>query len=482
MKLTLRPYQTQQIDDTRAALARHRRVIMQGPTGCGKTATATAMVAAKPELPTLFIVHRQELVKQTTLAFRRERLDFGIVAPRFDARLDLPLHIGMVQSVGRRLDKMPEPRFIVIDECHRSVSASYSRIIERWPQAYVVGLTATPHRLDGKGLGEHYGEIVDGPSVRSLIRQGYLSEFRCYSTPEPDVSAVRKQFGDFHQGALAAAVDTPAIVGDIVEHWKRLALGKKTIVFAVNVKHSESLAKAFNAAGVPAAHIDGNTPDAEREALLLRFALGEIQVVCNVELFGEGFDLAANAGMECTVECVVMARHTMSLAMAIQHMGRQSRPKADGGLGIILDHVGNIRRHGFPDDEREWSLEGRSAVKSGSDGECSIRQCPGPCYAIYPAVRMTCPECGAEAPVLVRDPKKVAGQLVELERQRVKAEKARTVMTRRRETRGARTFEELKALGESRGYEYPAEWAERQLEIREAYAEKRAGKAGRGNR
>ncbi len=349
---------------------------------------------------------------------------------------------------------------LLVHNCHHVAAKSWARVVERWPRAFIVGLSATPQRLDGKGLGDWFDELVLGPSVAELIEDGYLSRYRLFAPSTPELAGVKTLAGDYQKRQLGQAVNRPRLVGDIVTHWQRLAPGLRTIVFCVSIEHSEATAQAFRQAGVPAAHIDGKTAAPIRAAKLRQLASWRIQVVTNVELFGEGFDLSANAGTDCTVECVVSARPTQSLSIWLQQVGRALRPKPDPA--IILDHAGNAMRHGLPDDDREWSLT--SSRTKSRDRVAPVRQCPR-CFSVHSPAYSKCPECQWLYPVQAREVKQVAGDLEEVDIVKVRRK-------RKRENRAAKTREDLITLGESRGYKYPDRWANHELARRDAWKDR----------
>jgi superfamily II DNA or RNA helicase len=361
--------------------------------------------------------------------------------------------VASVQTLVRRLDKVDAPDLIVIDEAHRAAASTYQRIVahvrERNPRVKVVGLTASPQRTDGKGLSDLFDTLVYGPSVRWLIDAGYLADYELLAPPsEADVSAVKTRAGDYAKDELEAAVDKPAIIGDAVSHYLRLARGKRCAVFCVSRKHSRHVCEQYLAAGVPAEHVDGETPSAERKAIVARFMAGETLVLCSVELFIEGFDCPG-------IEVVQMLRPTQSVVVYLQAIGRALRPAPGKAKALILDHVKNWERHGLPDDDREWSLEGRPKGKRKAGEQVpalSIMQCPAPCFAIFKREAGVCPKCGRAVEGGRRELETVDGELEAIDTAALRRE-------RKREQGGARTLEDLVRLGVRRGLKKPSEWA-----------------------
>lgn len=380
IKLKLRDYQSDIISRTYQSMASgHHRPLVVSPTGSGKTAMFAWMANAAQEKGTVvwFLVHRKELYDQTIKTFSKFNIPTDIV------------HIGMVGQVSRNSNKFPEPDLIIFDEGHHASAATWRRIVERFPDAWLIGLTATPCRLDGKPLGEIYDDLVIGTDTSELIRQGYLTDYRLFSVPSADTSVLRRSGKDYDPEAASELMMRPAVYGDVIRHYQKLAPGKRAICFCTTVRHSEAMAAEFNRAGIDAVHFDGTTPKRQRKEIVERFRSGEIQILCNVDLVSEGFDLAA-------CDAAILLRPTQSLSLYLQQVGRALRP-ADGKTAIILDHVGNALRHGLPDDPRDWSLTDtvRQANRFTEKGELILRTCMT-CYAVYPYPKPMCPICGAE--------------------------------------------------------------------------------------
>lgn len=237
-------------------------------------------------------------------------------------------------------------------------------------------------------------------------------------------------------------MDTSQIIGDIVGHYWRIAYGTRAIYYAVSVEHSQHLAASFNVAGVAARHLDASSSTVERLSVAQQMASGEIRVACNVDLFGEGFDLSAQTGIDLPIEAVGLCRPTQSLALHLQQVGRALRPKPHPAL--ILDHAGNIVRHGLPDQEREWSLSGRDKTRAGADSAGAVKQCPA-CFYVHALGPRACPECGHVYEIAPRQISEIAGELTEIDA---------TVLRYKRRTEQARaeTLEDLIRVGRERGY------------------------------
>jgi DNA repair protein RadD len=433
-------------------------VLVQSPTGSGKTATAAYMLdgAARRAIRSWFVVHRRELVHQASDAFAKLDIPHGIIGAGWAPDPAAPVQIGMVQSLVRRMERLPPPGLIVFDEAHHIAAGAHDAIYRKFPKAKKTGLTATPTRLDGTGLGTWFHAMVHGPTVRELIHGGWLAPYRLYAPNRPDLSGVGTRAGDFAQGALSRAMDRPSITGDAVEHYRRMAAGQRAIVFCVGIAHSMSVAEQFNAAGFPAAHIDGETSAGDRDAAIADFAAGRVKILTNVDLVGEGFDLPA-------IEAAILLRPTKSLTIFLQQVGRCLRPVA-GKTALILDHAGNTFRHGLPDDPRQWSLETTPKKKPGEAKEAAVKPCPS-CQAVIRSTRRVCPYCGTDIAPPLNLPETVDGRLVEIDAETLRAMKYRDAL------KWADDEAKLRAIAAARGYQRG--W------IRHVLRE-RAGKAGEG--
>jgi superfamily II DNA or RNA helicase len=352
--IALRPYQSDLIEQvTKAFKSGHRKVIAQLPTGGGKTTVFTELLRRVQQRGNtgLVLAHRQELVKQAGSTLGRFGLSAGVIMSGYEPDLAEPLQVASVQTLARRLRYAWEPSFIVLDECHHCTSKNqYQQVLDRYPNAYVLGVTATPCRLDGKGLGDVFDEMVLGPSLADLVAQGHLVPPRYYSIPSAfDLEAVKLTAGDYNAKQLKEQWDKSKIHGDIVGHWMKYARGLQTIVFAPTVEISEQVAAMYRDAGVKAQHIDANTPESLRSAYIEAFGRCAITVLVNVGLFTEGFDCPA-------VACVQVVRPTKSVTLNYQMIGRPLRPSPGKTEAIILDHVGLLHEHGSVMEPVEWKL------------------------------------------------------------------------------------------------------------------------------
>jgi DNA repair protein RadD len=461
--MQLRPYQQAIVDECRQHFREKRRsVLVQLATGGGKTALASSMVSGMVRKNNIcwWLTHRRELVAQSSSTFAAHGIPHGVVTAGHVSDPSAPAQIASIQTIVRRLDRLPPPDVLVFDESHHLGAGQWQQLFEHFPRAKVLGLTATPWRLDGVGLGRWFEVMVQGPTVAELIEQGFLSRYRLFAPErEVDLSGVGISGGDYKRDQLAELMDKPTITGDAVEHYKRLCPGSRAVVFACSIEHSERVARSFNAAGVPAEHVDGSTPTELRDAALDRFRRGETLVLSNCELFGEGFDLPA-------IEAVILLRPTKSLSLHLQQIGRGLRTIEGKSEAVVLDHAGNSLVHGLPDDDRDWSLADRQKRKRGesSAAEVQIKKCPQ-CRRIHRPAPV-CPGCGHVYETQGREIEHVAGSLSEVDREAIRLRK-------KEELKRARTLEELVALGQARAYRNPHFWAKRILEGREQWRAQR---------
>lgn len=451
----LRDYQVKIIDRTREHLRTVRSVLIQSPTGSGKTALTASMLgtAAQRGHRSFFTVHRAELIEQSAETFQAVGIPYGIIAAGYRPNPLAPVQIASIDTLKNRLDRVTPPALIVTDEAHHSAAAGWSRILAAFPNAKSVGLTATPWRLDGTGLGDWYDRMVRGPSVRWLIEQGHLSGYRAFAPSHPDLGNVHTRGGDYIQTELEGVMGASAIVGDAVAHYRRLASGKRAVAFCCSVRHSQHVAAQFRAAGYVAHHLDGTTARDERRAAIKAFREGHINVLTNVDLFGEGFDLPA-------IEASILLRPTKSLALYLQQVGRALRPFPGKTHALILDHANNIATHGLPDEDRDWTLEDRERRKKGdSEPNFAVRQCPQ-CYATHRPAPV-CPHCGKVYDAAGRKVEELDGELREVD-----PEVARRA--RAREQASASTLDDLVRLATQRGYKNPEGWAAHVWSARQA--------------
>lgn len=398
--------------------------------GGGKSVIAAhiARLATDKGNRVLFLVHRQELCEQIEKTFTSCGVDMELV------------HIGMVQTVTRHLGDEPKPAVIIIDEAHHSCAASYMRIVGRFRDAYLIGFTATPVRVGTGGLGRVFNALVESVSTRWLIDNHFLAPYRYYSVKLADTSALHTRHGEFVAEETAALMERPKIYGETVESYRKLADGCRAIVYCASIKASHETAESFRRNGVAAVHLDGTTPDALRKKTVENFRSGTVRVLCNVDLFGEGFDVP-----DC--ECVILLRPTKSLTVHIQQSMRSMR-YCEGKTAIIIDHVANYTRHGLPDDKREWTLAERQ--RSAEENVIDVRECPH-CFAVMDAKDVMC-EDGVRRCI-------VCGYVFETptkrEYEREQAELVQILAAAPyTEYRTMKTFDELVQFQKAKGYKF----------------------------
>ena len=420
-----------------------RRLLVQGATGMGKTvlvAHLLALAAAKGKRA-WFCVHRKELLDQAVQTFvEAADIHTGIVAAGHPIDASAPVQVCSIGSLKRRLSKLPAPDLIVFDECHHVPSASWSAIASAIPSARQLGLTATPQRLDGNGLGAHFDAMILGPTVADLIAQGYLSPYRLFAPAQFDASTLHTVAGDYNRAEVSVAMK-PTVIGDAVTTYQRQADGGRALVFAWSLDASRSIAEAFHARGIPAAHVDGDTPAVERAAVMRAFREGSILAVCNVDLFGEGLDVPA-------VDAVFLLRPTASLGLYLQQCGRGLRPALGKSAVRLFDHVNNWTRHGLPDDPRTWTLDGDTS--RGKKKPPALKRCVQ-CFAVATASARQCPYCQAAYPVKARELRHVAGDLVEADIDALR-------ISALREEYDCRTLHDWQALAKRRGFKSGWAW------------------------
>lgn len=375
----LRPYQVDLIEKARQAYRDgYKSPCIVLPCGGGKSVIVAEMAksATAKGNRVLFLVHRRELVEQIKRTFEWWGVNMNLC------------NVTMVQTANRHIAQISPPKLIITDESHHSLASTYKKIYEAFPSAKRIGVTATPVRLDGSGLGDVNDRLVIGVSAKWLIEHKFLAPYDYYAPEIADLSGVKTSRGEFETGSMEQVLMKSAIYGDVIGHYKRLADGKKAICYCVSVAHSKAMAEEFQNNGISATHIDGTTPISQRSAIIEKFRKGEITILCNVDLISEGFDVP-----DC--ECAILLRPTKSLTLYIQQSMRCMR-YTDGKRAVIIDHVGNYARFGMPDADREWSLFGRpKSEKQRTDEEISVLQCPECFYTFVPPKNedRICPCC-----------------------------------------------------------------------------------------
>lgn len=451
--ISLRPYQDQAIAGLRGAFRDgFHSPLLVSPTGSGKTVMFSYLTARLREASqrVAILVHRDELSDQVSRTLAAFDVQHGMITAGSPYDRREQAHVASVFTLARRIERVAVPDYVICDEAHHAIAGScWGNIIEVWreknPKLRLIGVTATPERLSGEGLGQTFDTMVMGPTTRELIDLDALADYRLFAPAQAvDLSGVGMQAGDFKKGALAGAMDKPAIIGSAVGEYQKLLNGAPAVAFCVSVEHAQHTAEQFRSAGYRAVCLDGKMDKVMRREIVRDFGRGAISIITSCELISEGFDVPGIVG-------AILLRPTWSLALYLQQVGRALRTAPGKEAAILLDHVGNSARHGMPDDPREWSLLGREEKRKKDSDNVACRQCQV-CFAVSPAAASKCRECGAAFPVKAREIEEVEGTLSEVEIARARREAAR-------DQAAAKTLEDLIRLGTQRGFRNPAGWA-----------------------
>ena len=341
----------------------------------------------------MFLIHRREVLDQAVKTFKNQEVNSDF------------LTAGMVQTLTRRVDKLPVPDVILVDEAHHALAKSYQNILNKFPKAIVLLFTATPHRTGRQQLDQIADDIIVGQSIHELTEKGFLAPFRYFHPPgDFDEKALKRgSTGDYTAESMQEAMSTK-IFGHIVKQYKRIAAGKQAVVYTYSVDSAIKIATEFNSTGISAIEVDGTTSKEKRDRAVRKFRNQQLKILVNVNLFTEGVDLP-------NVDCVIMARPTASLALYLQFSMRCLNPR-QGKTAIIIDHANNFKKFGYPDDDRDWKL----AIKSGKQKSKTLLKDPGLsivtcdyCFAVVKAVDVKdgkCPICGK--PIKVHEAKPVS--------------------------------------------------------------------------
>ena len=459
---TLRDYQSAGERQIREAFAAGKRAPLYVlPTGGGKTTifSSVAHSAERRSKRVLILAHRVELVDQIVESLKDFDVRPDVIAAgynrsrNFDRASNRHIAVASVQTMIRRTKDYPSPTLVICDEAHHCVGGtSWSEIMRAYPEAKRLGVTATPIRLDGRGLASHFDHLIVGPSVRELMDLGYLSRARIFAPPTVDTSGLHKRAGDFKQEEAEQLMDVPSITGDALSHYRQHADGLQALAFCTSVQHAHNVAEQFRRDGIPALALDGETDKDLRRMAVADFRAGSIKVLASCDLFSEGFDVPGTV-------VGIMLRPTASETLFRQQIGRCLRIAPGKTHAIILDHVGNTQRFGLPDEPREWSLAEDSGRKKKKPAP-SVRVCEK-CFAASPARVLTCAECGnvfevkARQEIMTKD-----GKLVELTAEMVQKKQERQAQGM------SKGLMDLIAFGKRKGYSEG--WAMHVWQAREA--------------
>jgi DNA repair protein RadD len=443
---------------------RAKRVLLVSPTGSGKTVIMAEIIhsAERIRKRILFLAHRKELIEQTSKKLDVVGVDHGVIMAGHQRSFPaMAVQVASVQTLARR--QPPPTDFVIIDEAHHARAATYGKILVAYPTAAVLGATATPWRTDGKGLGELFDDLVVAAKPRELIDAGHLVGYTGFAYDTPELSGVKRTAGDYNEHGLELVMGSRPIVGNVVEQYCLHAAGGRAVVFAVSIAHSMAMKDRFAAAGISAEHLDGTTPDRQREAILERVSSGATRVLCNVNVVTEGWDVPQ-------LEVCILARPTLSEGLYLQMVGRVLRPACLGcgeyahpeatncdrcgsveikRVARIHDHAGCILEHGAPDLDRDYSLTSDIRKQKAKDKLPPLRTCEK-CLRIYESASASCPSCSHVNAAQRKPPRELDGpdvQAIPLEQLRER--KAQNAVRRRDE---ARFLAELRQTAKTKGY------------------------------
>lgn len=378
--ITLRPYQQYDIDNIRSVFSKHKRVLYTLPTGGGKGTIAAyiAQGALVKNKQVRFVAHRKRLLSQ--------------LEERFIADNIHGVQFSMMQTLQNNLTITPPPDFLIIDEAHTAASNGYKKILDWAGDIPILSLTATPERLDGKGLSDISSTLIQGLSVRELITQGYLCDYDMLTLPDNTELSPQEQYAD------------------LVQTYRTHAHNEKCVVMCKDMQHARDVAAAYRETGYAADALYSELSDEKQDAIMQNFTSGKLRIVASVNMLVEGIDIP-------DISVIQWARRTNSLIIWLQGNGRGLRPAAGKLRLLILDHVGNLEQHDLPCMKREWCLEGKKArEKAEADAKAfNVREC-GECYSAYPATKKHCPYCGALPSAKDKTISVLKGELVKIDK------------------------------------------------------------------
>ena len=425
---TLRPYQENDLAAMRMLLREHQAVLYVAPCGSGKGTLISHIVntCVRNNKRVIFAVHGKALVHDMSQRVARLNIPHGVLMGSHRRERWHAVQVCSIDTL-HRMEHPPKADLIIADESHMALSPTWRKTIDRYPQSKLIGMTATPIRLDRKGLGRKSGGLFDamviGPTERELIDMGHLVRSRVLAPPPPaDLGAVKKTAGEYNSKEQAQVCDKAKVIGDIVEHWKKYAAGRKTASFGVDQAHAKHIEESFRSRGINWAYVDAETPDSEREQIWrdLDAENGNLMGVSSVGCISVGWD-------HPIVSCLIAARKTASLGLWRQMLGRGSRPHRNKDHFLVLDHVGNTHDHfpyGMFEDQVEWQLDGEAVKRGETTRSESVTTCKRsaiidgvtklPCYATFKTGPTECPYCGLPIVKAVRKIEQQAGELQEI--------------------------------------------------------------------
>ena len=408
--MQLRDYQNLAISNVRKSFqAKYRSVLLTLPTGAGKTVIFSEItrLAGLKGLNVLILVHRKELIDQAGDKLTKADVKYGIIAAgRKESKSSV--QVASVQTLINRLNNPNQFDLIIIDEAHHAVANSWRKIFDFYKSAIKLGVTATPMRMTGAGLGEIFDKLIIGSTIPELVEQKYLAEHEVYAPPNKlNLDKIRTIRGDYSKKEVEDELGKVDIVGDAVENYRRLGQNKPAIAFCISVKHGQYVTNKFKQAGYTAELITGSMKSDDRKTLIDNFKDGKLQILVSIDVVSEGFDVEG-----CYV--AILLRPTQSEALYIQQVGRVLRPEPNK-VAIVLDHVGNTKRHGFVDDVREFDLHQKAKTKRKGELAPAVETCEV-CFAVY-RPQPICPACGHKKEIRKREITYEDGELVKMKKE-----------------------------------------------------------------
>ena len=408
--MQLRDYQNLAISNVRKSYeAGNKNVLLTLPTGAGKTVIFSEItrLAGLKGANVLILVHRKELIDQAGDKLTKADVKYGIIAAGHKESKS-SVQIASVQTLINRLNNPDQYNLIIIDEAHHAVANSWRKIFEFYKKAKRLGVTATPMRMTGAGLGEIFDDLIVGSTIPELVDKGYLAEHEVYAPPNKlNLDKIRTIRGDYSKKEVEDELDKVDIVGDAVENYRRLGQNKPGIAFCISVKHGQYVTNKFKEAGYTAELITGSMNSDDRKTLVDNFKDGKVQILVSIDVVSEGFDVE-----NCYV--AILLRPTQSEALYIQQVGRVLRPEPNK-VAIVLDHVGNTKRHGFVDEIREYDLHQKAKTKRKGELAATVETCEV-CFAVY-RPQPICPVCGHKKEVRKREITYEDGELVKMKKE-----------------------------------------------------------------
>jgi superfamily II DNA or RNA helicase len=465
MSITLYDYQEAALREVRQAYRDgYKAPLLVSPTGSGKTVMFSSICEGiqRKGNTAWILVHRQELVDQVCDTLHSFGVRHGVIAPAYPFASSAPIQVASVFTLVRRLAQKTAPNLIIIDEAHHAILRStWGKVIGAFPASRLLGVTATPTRLSGEGLGDIFDKLIVGPSVQTLIDMGRLSPVRVFAPPTVDLSEVHTRMGDYVKSEISTAIDKPKITGDVVAHYQKITPNARAAVFCVSLEHAAHVADQARAAGISAVTVDGNTDRQIRREIIKDFQNGSIKWLVTVDLISEGFDCPG-------IDVGISLRPTQSVGLWLQQCGRVLRTAPGKSHATILDHAGNTLRHGLPTEDRDWSLSGSVVRNSGGAQSQRPRVCPK-CFSATRGRSSACPHCGEPYPVESPTIAKAKGELKEVTQEEIDRHRERQAQGQ------AKNVEALIELARRKGYKSPERWAQYVMEGR---AKKKAARGG----